>query len=789
MRPFVPIRKLLLVRASIALRRSIRGLVVAALCLGLVLMSPGVGLAVFAQQVPLTLEAAEARLDRYMTLIERLQGAIDRTQFDLSALRLDLSFAEPEAVIAFVRDGIAFEQYPGLLRGAEGTLMGRAGNALDQAVLLDTLLADLGAETRLARGTLSEPQAQALVRQMLTPGPAPAPVGNADVIAGIIDELASFTNYQSDAFVDLLMKATQPTDVSSSDRFADADATARALVESLRGAGIALGDDQVEAKLVAEAADYLWLEYRFGPTEAWQAAHPAAGDLDLADLEAAEYFSDGVPESLQHRLRMEVVIERSGDGLLSQAVMAPLEHPVADLVGVLFSYSNAPDGATGELDQTIADMLEATTNFLPILDGELAPGGQFFDLSGNLKAPSDVVAELGQDVGGAFGGFGLGGGGEPETTLSAQWIDYTLIAPGGEETRFRRTVMDRIGMDRRLAGEISPASEAPNDGLALIAQQRFMVAAVDYPLGFILDTTLQRLQETRPLLEFMLAQAYEVEAALPDAAELRASSPVEHLVAYNLFDGATASRDGPGYRAEPSLLVFSSGFRGGPADAVQFSSIDIVNNAKRIFDTDGQGLANDGLDAVRAGVWETLIESDLVAGEEGLNTARLLDEADEAGIAIRVIAPGASAEVDDLDISAEARANLVRDLEAGFAVLVPEAMPTPGLTGWWRVDPLSGETLGMTSDGRGQDFIEYAINVYDKAATLAFALAGIEKCLENESGLAQLCCLMKVYMNTVYGIGIGLGVSAFAGSVAGLGFTLITGFAGRPGWHQLRRPS
>ena len=36
---------------------------------------------------------------------------------------------------------------------------------------------------------------------------------------------------------------------------------------------------------------------------------------------------------------------------------------------------------------------------------------------------------------------------------------------------------------------------------------------------------------------------------------------------------------------------------------------------------------------------------------------------------------------------------------------------------------------------------------------------------------------MKVYMNTLYGYAIGTGVGALGGAAAGLGFTLITGFA------------
>src|SRR5215217_1454331 len=95
----------------------------------------------------LSYEEARSRLDQLMVAVDELRPQIDRAQFDVEALSLQLGF-EADDIVAFVRGEIAFEQYPGLLRGAHGTLIGRAGNALDQAVLLTTLLTYAGYETR-----------------------------------------------------------------------------------------------------------------------------------------------------------------------------------------------------------------------------------------------------------------------------------------------------------------------------------------------------------------------------------------------------------------------------------------------------------------------------------------------------------------------------------------------------------------------------------------------------------------------------------------------------------------
>ena len=67
--------------------------------------------------------------------MERLPEA----EWSIAALAESLQY-DPQAAFAFVRDSIAFDPYPGVLRGAAGTLAARAGNAYDRALLLGALL-------------------------------------------------------------------------------------------------------------------------------------------------------------------------------------------------------------------------------------------------------------------------------------------------------------------------------------------------------------------------------------------------------------------------------------------------------------------------------------------------------------------------------------------------------------------------------------------------------------------------------------------------------------------------
>src|SRR5690606_30442771 len=78
--------------------------------------------------------------------------SIDPALVDVEALGLALSFEDAAAIVDHVTSTIRYETYAGLLRGPQGTLVARAGNALDQSVLLANLLGDAGYQTRVALG-------------------------------------------------------------------------------------------------------------------------------------------------------------------------------------------------------------------------------------------------------------------------------------------------------------------------------------------------------------------------------------------------------------------------------------------------------------------------------------------------------------------------------------------------------------------------------------------------------------------------------------------------------------
>ena len=123
-------------------------------------------------------------------------------------------------------------------------------------------------------------------------------------------------------------------------------------------------------------------------------------------------------------------------------------------------------------------------------------------------------------------------------------------------------------------------------------------------------------------------------------------------------------------------------------------SIDIVDNATSmmIADTD-PFYAN-----VAQGVADTLAEAIIIAGDRDHNMALRHNALAEDVISLS--AYGEKRESDDEAI--------IRNLEAGFVVVVANGAKVsakPEL--WWRVDPLTGKTLGVHRDGYGQAALEY----------------------------------------------------------------------------------
>ena len=754
-----------------------------AIVTGMILLSPGAHSLVAAHAQPATSDYPTAleRVDTVMGAVQALRDGIDRTLFEADELAFELAFDDAATISRWVGENIAYQPYRGLLRGPDGTLMTGAGNSLDQAVLLARLLGDAGYTVRIGLGQLDEARAQELLLQ------ASAPVLSSDARQLLesseeqLAVLAELPGVDGQAFRSALEQFLQPPTVAA-DLFAEAQLTAAQIVDLVSANGVELGGD-LHADLLEEAREYAWVEFRFSPAEEWQQAHPLMADGFEAP-EARRYIEGAVPAELQHRLRIEVMIERKlGDSLEVLPVMDTWERPVANAWGTVLTYANVPSGMGAAGVEDIEAVLAESAFFLPQWNGSMAPGATAFDMEGILLEPSTAgnqaagvfkqVNEKLQSAVGALGALGNSGGGGDPQALTSQWIEYTLVSPGGEERTYRRVVFDRIGEEQRGQGGIEPVAMSEAEArLALMTNMRIMTFPGSPRPEYLLDQFLSRFLETTPFLEYAVARLHGVEPELTAEQAMAEASPIEHLLTVQLFDSGLGQQSGAlSYRSQPSLLVYSNGLAGTLEEATAFTSLDIVHNARRMLRREGDRYLADPSAAVEQGVWETIVEREILASSGAVwNTTTAIANALGAGGELRVVEPHADAAA--LGLPAQATANLQRDLDRGYAAVLPASFPEGERAAWWRVDPATGETLGITADGRGQSVTEYTIQLYDNGLSLVFAVHSLNECEKQHGGdgLAHACCLVKAHVNNVAGMGMGSILSStVAGALVGRG--------------------
>lgn len=705
----------------------------------------------------------ESRLEKMIREIEEARGFVDRSQFELEAL-LDRLDYDPRKIERFVKEQITFEQYPGLLRGAQGTLMGRAGNSLDQSVLLAALLKDAGLEAEIVRSKLSRDQARTLLGRMLKYIPSNLPPGDLDAITAVLSgNDPSISDISAD-----------PPPLPTADE--GTQEVARFLLDTIKAQGQQIGSPDSEMALIEEARDYFWVRFRDGPSSSWAAAHPAFGNSDVGSpqLEAVTTYRGSIPSELQHRFRMEVFLEQKfGDRLQVFTLIPAWERPVANMIGRSFVIGNFPDGI--EVDTPWSELdsqMRKSELFVPSLNGKVLPGTKGFDLDGtpydlevqgaDALGATPIFRELGRSLDRATGALGALGSTEksvgPVRALSAQWVEYSLISPGGETRIFRRYLFDRLGAETGREEKVNTLTTEPAQWWEPIASQEFILAGARYPEALLLDEFLVRLAAYTRLVQGFLATneltPNDLAAQVKDG---RGANALALLALLEQMERPVGDDPVSTYRSEPTLLAIPLQMTA--EDQVSVGT-DIISNQRRSrqFAT----ASSSALDVMLQGIWETYAERlffDLL-GLEASNLSSAFDQLTEhqaaSGKATLLSRRG-----DPETMVKEISPPLRRDLDSGYLAVLPEVVSYRSV-GWWRIDPDSGATVGVAPSGNGASATEYIITLLLVNVAIQAVIIGntVQKCRARR-GYAQdrtpqsiPCCVLeieaKAYRDTVF---------------------------------------
>ena len=332
--------------------------------------------------------------------------------WELEALALELAFDLP-AMHAFVRDHVAFDPYPGVLRGALGTLSARAGNAWDQALLLRELIDASGFDARFAFGTLDDDAVAALLAS--APAGARVPLDDAPIAEVLAVDVARIGDRARRDHALLLGVLGD-----------------RTLGGAPGGAGA--GDDR--SVLVR---DHVWVQ-ALDDDGVWRDVDPAAPYGET--LTAATTTDPSLPQDAWHTVVVRAIAETIDTGVLIESVVLEERFAASEAASTEAWFYLQPDGAG--VGGTVVELLDGSA-WLPVLlvDGEARAGTAF---------------ELGGSGGGGLLGNLFGDAG-PE--LVALTLELETGGPGLAPATARRVLLDRAPAAARAAGEIDGASLEP----------------------------------------------------------------------------------------------------------------------------------------------------------------------------------------------------------------------------------------------------------------------------------------------------------------------------------------
>lgn len=704
--------------------------------------------------------AIQSGMKNMTVALEKTRAEVNRYSFDPSALVEHLEF-EAEPAIAFVRDSVVYQPYSGTLRGVSGTLRAGAGNSLDQSILLANLLKTAGFDARIAHATLNDADASRLLLSTRQANP-----GNS--LDYLQESLAA--NFGEKAGQAITPVSWQDTRLKS-----DAKNLVDTITLSLQNAGIDLAANDVLAKWLPIARQYFWIQYREGPSQPWQDSHPAfAASTAPAGLEIEEYFQDSVPEQYQHLLTVSAWVAQWQAGkIIPRQIMTPWTRPVANLDAQTISYRNAPSGLNLDSAADLNKVIKETQTLLPMLNDAAAPGAMAFDLQGRvidpmaLGASTGIFQTMGNKMGDAAGGLMDRKDKQPAMALNSMWIEFTFTAPGGAQTTHRRYLLE-------------PRSDHNTDAASvlwpLLTNHTYQVNAGGQPLDYLAERYLVTGISNQAWLAAMIDKFREPDKRMAEPAkDIPADFPV--LAHYRFMDDNPFAENGViSYRSTPSLVGLRRGFR--DADTA-FAGVDIVANNIEHLRVTGNSLQQVPSAGLARGVWDTVLESvpqkALLVDETSLaSTTEVFKKAQEQNITVKVLKPGTGEDLAGFGLDANSGTFVQADLDLGYTVVLPERLPEGvAMAGWWRVNAASGETLGMTGDGHGQDVVEYLTEVVGIAFNMVQALQSLKDCDKQANDIAKMCCLVEANINNVAGLGFGGLLGATVGTAGGALFDIL----------------
>jgi transglutaminase-like putative cysteine protease len=325
--------------------------------------------------VALAVDDAPARaedrptLDQIAADAEMRAAALPQSEWDIPYLADTLDYDYLRA-FAFVRDSIAFDPYRGVLRGAEGTLAARAGNAYDRALLLCALLDGMQVAYRFAFADLDDATVGRLLARSMQPAASPLPQPGID-LTPMFDPTALETRASRD-YARLRSVVGDQIDTIGSDHPTD---------------------------LASAVRHHVWIQVASGSQ--WVDLDPSMPDAVAGTpLAIAVSVASTIPPEDHQVVTLTMTARSFQDGTPFDQVVLDVTLDAADAASRKIFLYFSPD--VSGLGGTILETLSGDVSWRPVLtiDGETSEGTAFraggtgTDVFGNPTGAPDLVSLL-----------------------------------------------------------------------------------------------------------------------------------------------------------------------------------------------------------------------------------------------------------------------------------------------------------------------------------------------------------------------------------------------------------
>ncbi len=567
-----------------------------------------------------------------------------------------------DAAFAFVRDQISYESYRGSLRGAKGTLWSKAGNSLDKASLLIALLRAQGIPARYAKGTLPEDLAKELILSMFT---TPC------TVTGIVPE------------------------------------------------GVQVSDPANDPQLLSETIEHYWVEY--DPGSGFMAADPMFAEAQLGqDFANVEETFAEIPDPLRHkvriRLKAEIVGALTGFAGGGPEMKIPLDRTFNTVelpgkplsIGHFVNVYSPPSMIFSYKTYTYSPYILFGQSDGDISDDPIIRGDDYQEFMTNFPLASQIVTGV--------------------------FLEVDEIAPDGSIHTYQKTLVDRIGYAARRQGgnatlDIDTSGPAPINDLDVVT------------LSLSVGSENSKANANRMSVIARLAEEYkalltdnDLNLSVPNDAQLlkerlnvlrKAFTEINILLATQF----TVESDISLHDLEQNYLVYAyydspriiiSGHQSELKDEqpVLRNFIDVWKSEVRIIPNPGQASNVRYLFNMVRGVTENVIETFIMEkiaapNNQTVSTVRIFSQAQQEGISFRLI--GNAFDIESLDLSNEAKARISAAVSSEKLIIVPSRsilIEGAERTAWFEIDAKTGQTYGVTEDGRHGSLTEWSyINV------------------------------------------------------------------------------